>query len=174
MAVPFVSLAIKVSLSGLKKYGEAVSQMAKGGGTSPIVQECLEKWEARWRAYIQARWVKYSKGGGDWPPLKKGYRPGGSILRDTSTMFNAMSPFMDAPGKFSKQSGFSVTVGFGGPEPHPRAKNLTISQLAEIHQRGLGNVPVREMVVPPDEKTQLGMKKDAEVALKKLKEQNEQ
>jgi hypothetical protein len=140
---------VKVNLSLMTKYQREIP--SKRG----VV---LKKWAIRYRAFIQRRWNQYSRGAGDWPPLK--YRKG-SILRDTNTMFSAMLPVLSPPaGSINNLSSdmMTIDVGFGGSATHPAG--VPIAQLALWHQTGAGNLPVREIIVPPDESLLAQMKLD--------------
>ena len=75
-----------------------------------------------------------------------------SILRDTGTLFNALYPTLH-PGAIEEKIPGGVRCGFGGNEPHPGRGAVTIFQLAEIHQLGLGHVPARPIIVDPDSST---------------------
>jgi len=159
---------VVVEIQGIKKYREALART--GADDSGAIERCKTRMAARWRAFIQARWETYSRGGGNWKPLKPGYRPGGAILRDTSTMFAAVSPVARGmPGQLEESTGvLSVAVGFGGPARHPTARNLSIADLAEVHQLGLGSVPQRKIIVAPDPATRAGMRDDCERMTKEL------
>ena len=92
-------------------------------------------------------------------------------MRDTGTLFAALAPtFQNTPGALEEHMPFGVIVGYGGPHSHPEAPNLTIADLAAIHQLGLGNVPVREIIVSPPEHVINAMRGDLERALDKIKD----
>ena len=102
----------------------------------------------RYRSEMQERFDKYSRGGGDWPPLKRvrarNAAAGGSgrqsILRDTNTLFRTVTPvFQGLPGQEEKllRNGISVMIRGGS---HPSG-NLTVGQIARLHQSGAGHLP---------------------------------
>lgn len=101
---------------------------------------------------MQERFVRLSRGGGEWAPLKRKRKRGrkvrAAILRDTSTLFKVFSPALGQLGQLQKDLINGVRVGFGGPAKHPKAK-MTVAELAEIHHFGKGNVPVRKLLVDP-------------------------
>lgn len=145
---------VTVKLTGLRVFSKKLDARKR---------QAFAKWNLRYRAYIQKRWVKYSRGGGDWPALK--YRKG-SILRDTSTLFAAMAPTLSPPpGSIASIKHNGVIVGFGGGGSHPGGP--TISELAYWHHTGAGNLPERELIVEPDETTLKGMRADMDRVLNK-------
>jgi len=97
--------------------------------------------------------VTYSRGGGNWKPLKRkrrrGKRARASLLRDTGTLFAALNVvFSGAAGQLQKLIPKGIRVGFGGPGKHPKAL-ITVAELAAVHNFGLGRVPKREIIVDP-------------------------
>lgn len=80
-----------------------------------------------------------------------------SILRDTGTLFAAVSPTVaDKPGAVSAAIPFGMRVGYGGASRHPKAK-ATIADIAAFHQTGAGYLPKREIIVRPDAETGAAM-----------------
>lgn len=57
-----------VDFSGLKRFGQQVDDQLNHRTTGPITK-AFKQWGARYRSFIQERYDKYSKGGGDWPRL---------------------------------------------------------------------------------------------------------
>lgn len=144
---------VRVNLTTMLMYRREIPQRNRA---------VYSKWVVRYRSFIQRRWNRFSRGGGDWPSLK--YRSG-SILRDTNTMFAAMTPTLNAPSGsvnefLSDNSG--VVVGFGSSAAHPGGP--TIMEIAIWHQTGAGNLPVREIIVAPDEETMNAMRNDMKAA----------
>lgn len=139
----------------------------------------FKQWGARYLAEQRRRYNKNSRGGGDWPPLaestkrrrkkaRRGYgrRPRQhSILRDTGTLFRALT--IGAAGNLFKRIRSGVRVGFGGPKRHPNG-DVTIADLAEIHDRGKGRVPQRYLLYPPSQRLQAAMRRDTKRALRKI------
>lgn len=159
---------VKVDLSGLIKYKSTVAKDLRNASNGPI-KDALKQWAIRYRSFVQRRFATYSRGGGNWQPLK--YRRG-SILRDTGTLFTALEPtFTGKPGALEQAIPFGIRVGYGGYAKHKGTSNdLTIAAIAEFHQLGMGFNPVREMIVEPDAQVVASMAKDMERALKKLAE----
>ena len=126
------------------------------------VKFALRQWAIVYRAFVQERFAR--QGDGTWRPLKQStiarrrkrvgntrFSRVATILRDTGTLFAALNPVL-SPGAKEELSEFGITVGFGGSERHPGG-GITIKQLAEVHQSGLGRVPKREIIVKPDSQT---------------------
>lgn len=96
-----------------------------------------------------------------------------SILRDTGTLFAALSPtFSGKPGAVEENIPFGIRVGYGGPARHTEGGEKsppTIADIASFHQNGTSRLPKREIIVAPDSKTIRGMISDMERAIDKLK-----
>lgn len=178
---------VKIDLAGLEQYQALLNADLRRTGNGPI-RDALHQWAARYRAFLQERFDKASKGGGDWKPLaestqrrrrkaRKGHasrKRGGSatrvfaILRDTGTLFAALTPaFARKPGQLQEDIPFGVRVGYGGPHKHP-GNLASIADIAHFHQIGAGNLPVRKIIVPPDDQLKPNMAQDMQAALIKL------
>lgn len=238
--------SVQVDLGRLKRLAAVVEGDLANSSDGPV-RKAMRQWAARYRAFLQERFDKYSKGGGDWPPLKYKRKRGGkskgkvksskpqktkhstgsssaeenpneelsktglfklkfkvaarlfkedildlkkellgggkskgsgksgkskgnrtSILRDTGTLFAALQPvFAGSPGAIEEHTPFGVMVGYGGTMKHPSG-NATIADIASFHQEGAGNLPVRRIIVPPDDATQTLMAGDMRRALDEL------
>lgn len=142
-----ISAKVTVNLSLMTNYQREIPSRNR---------KVFQLWAMRYRSFIQRRWNTFSRGGGDWPALK--YRDG-SILRDTNTLFTAMTPAVVAPsGSINEFFENGVVVGFGGPSMHPAG--VSIEQVVMWHQSGAGNNPVREVIVEPDNQTRNQMLDD--------------
>lgn len=140
---------VTVNLSGIKQYARQVPDKTR---------RIFELWTIRYRTWIQRRFNEFSRGSGDWPPLK--YREG-SILRQTNTLYTALTPSLVAPpGSVNIFEPNSVEIGFGGSESHPGGP--TIAQIALWHQTGAGKLPVREIIVVPPQSLINQMAQDAD------------
>lgn len=136
-------------------------------------RKVYKQWAMRVRSFLQLRFAKFSRGGGDWPPLKKrtiarrrvGRRAKKigrktALLRNTDTMYNALDVrFTSKPGAIEKMVRDGIKIGFGGSARHPKA-SMTVVKLAVIHQEGKGNMPQRKIIVKPDRRTKQGMASD--------------
>lgn len=142
---------------------------------SPTRKIIFKQWAFAYRVFARRRFNVFSRGGGDWPPLKKstiaGRRVGKrigqvgrrvSILRDTGTLLAALEPRMSRPpGLLERIFSEGVEVGFGGPARHPKGR-ATIADIARFHDAGEGNLPERKIIADPDHKT---MRKMADIVV---------
>jgi hypothetical protein len=174
-----IKVSVKVNLDPLKRFAAAVQADLRASGNGPI-RDALRQWGARYRSFLHERFDKFSKGGG-WPPLaestkrrRRGPRKGHkgprsfSILRDTGTLFNALTPeFTRKPGQLQEDIPFGVRVGYGGPSKHPKAK-ASIADVAHFHQIGAGHLPARKIIVEPNDATIKRMESDMERAIQKM------
>lgn len=150
------SVRLKLDLSPLKKF---MSSMKLDAVSPSFVGPLGKMWKqigVIYLSFVRKRFVVYSRGGGDWPKLKhkrkKGKLENAAILRDTGTLFNALSVGM--PGNLLKRVPFGVRVGFGGPGGHPSGSK-SIAEIAAIHNFGStkANIPKREILAEMDEPT---------------------
>ena len=86
---------------------------------------------------------------------------GTSILRDTGTLMNALS--IGHSGNRIDKRIQAVAFGFRGAK-HPGGK-VTVKDIATFHQTGAGPLPVRAILVQPDEPTRRGMLADGTRAM---------
>lgn len=176
-----LTVNVKIDLTGVANFRKEVAQ----GSTGPL-KSVFKQWAHRYRTFVQRRFHVFSRGGGDWPPLKnerrhkrdsraarrkerKGKKPKrASILIDTATLFRALDPeFRGQPGATEDMRIWSVVVGYGGPAKHPKAK-VTIAKLAAWHDQGAGHLPKRQIIVPPSHAVVLSMANDMERKLRQL------
>ena len=141
---------------------------------SPIMQRVYKRWALRYLAWVLIRYRKFARGGGDWPGLaastkaaRRGRGGAISILIDIGAMFAAMDPSVQASGSIRELIKDGIRVGYGGNSSHP-SSNTTIAEIAEFHHRGLGNNPVRKVVVEPDASVRRGMVDDLDRGIKEL------
>lgn len=171
-----MSQDVVVNLVPLKEF-RGVVQSDLAGATNGPVRRAFKQWGYRYRTWAQQRFDAYSKGGGDWPPLKtkrkRGELAAASILRDTNTLFTALDPtFSNKPGQLEEKIPFGIRVGFGGPHRHPSG-TATIADIAMFHDQGMGNNPQRQIIVDPPVQVVLQMARDMERGLATLvKEKN--
>lgn len=162
-----------IRLKGLKQFKSDVTQNQSEG---PI-RTAIRQWGFRYRGAMQERFVKFSRGGGNWPPLKykrkRGERKRAAILRDTNTMFGALNPaFISAPGQYQEDISWGIKVGYGGPSGYVKGKSAaTVADVAEFHQTGAGHLPVRKTIVIPEPRVINSMANDMQRALIKLGKQ---
>lgn len=164
-----ISATVTVDLQALARFEHLFLQDLRTPAAGPL-RKAMKKWNARYRSFVTDRYDRFSKGGGDWPPIKyKRKRGGHTILRDTNTMFTALAPTATAkPGSITEDIPFGIRVGYGGPMKHPGG-NATIADIASFHQLGKGFLPARKTIVPPDASTLTAMSGDMDVAMSELK-----
>ena len=190
----------RFDLTPLKRFQRAISggggrgagavAGAVGGDGEPM-RWVFRQWGARYLTFARQRFVRYSRGGGDWKPLApstlkqrrgakrrrtrsrrahtktttRGSARRVAILRDTSTLLNALT--IGAPGNLYKLIRKGIRVGFGGPSRHPKGK-MTIRDIAVAHDEGQGRLPKRQILVEPDQRTVTGMLSDLRRGVQRL------
>lgn len=98
-----------------------------------------------------------------------GLMTGVAILRDTGTLFLALTPTWSAkPGALEQHIPMGVRVGYGGPQRHAKGGGATIADIASFHQTGAGHLPVRRIIVDPTPQLVDAMRDDMERALRKM------
>jgi len=181
--------SVKINLAPLQELTRRLQAAPIGGA----VDTMLRNWGRRYLGFTRRRFVRYSRGGGDWPPLspatiaqrrgpkrrRKKRKTHGTatttrgsagvvaILRDTGTLFNALT--IGAPGNLFERVGKGINVGFGGPARHPKGGEA-IASIATKHQFGdpAQHLPQREILVEPDQATIDGFVEDAKRAVARL------
>jgi hypothetical protein len=166
-----LKLTVTTDVSGIEKFERLVQSGLDNSNKSSPTRVMFVRWATRWRAFHERRFVKASRGGGTWQALSiatvAGRRQGGgsgsaAILRDTGTLFGALGS-SNAPGALEKHDTDVVFVGYKEGSQH--SSGISIAQLARWHQTGAGNLPSREIVVEPDNRTTKGFATDANDAL---------
>lgn len=200
-----ITATVSVDLSSLKKFGVSIDAQLHHREQGHITK-AFKQWAARYRSFVQERYDRFSKGGGNWAPLswrtllarrkgkgrKKfnlvkarrdkatGAKRGqlerfaasmikASILRDLGILYTVLSPtFKSSPGAIEDNIPFGVSVGYGGPHKHAGGGKATIADIAMFHQIGAGNLPVRQIIVPPAISVLSQMTGDMDRAIKKM------
>jgi hypothetical protein len=152
----------------LTKFDNFLAQLS-GKKNAPLLRAAFNQWGVRYLAETKKTFVKNSAGGGEWPPLKRrrGFstvrthgrktgstvnsykrknKGGDKILRDTGTLFKALS--IGSPGNLYQDLKNGKRVGFGGPSRHPSGQ-FTIADIAKVHQVGGGHLPKRQILHQP-------------------------
>jgi hypothetical protein len=163
---------VKLNLSGFKKLISNTKKSFESTSKNPTPVQ--RKWGRFILSFLQRRFNKFSRGGGNWKPLKKATiarrkkpakgKKGGSrvaaILVDTRSVFNALKP-----GKkgnlfiaFKRFRRSGIRVGYNEQDKHSGGQ--TIHDIARYHNYGLGNLPERKIIVQPDAKTKTKIKKE--------------
>jgi hypothetical protein len=167
---------VTVDLRPLKRAMHGAEQLATVGGRPRVLRAVVLLWAERYKSFAQERFIRSSRGGGDWSPLstatlarrRKGKgRRRVAILIDTGQLFGGLNPQVVAPGSIEQEIPWGVRVGYGGPERHPEGA-ATIADIARFHQTGAGRLPKREIIVEPPSKLRAQMAKDLERALARM------
>ena len=144
-------------------------------------------WGKRYLSETKVRFIKNSRSGGEWPPLKPATiaarRSGKSgrrrnttrgmgsirgkvaILRDTGILFKALT--VGQPGNLYRLLRKGIRVGFGGPAKHPDGK-ATIADIAKFHNVGKGKNPKRQILHKPSKQLIAFMRSTLATAIDKV------
>jgi hypothetical protein len=139
---------VNLNLKPIRKYRLALRAEIAGGGKA---DDLLTTWARRYFAFLREKFRTNRSGAGSWPPLSPNTvaerKPRIGILHVGGSIFNALR--IGSPGNLFQKIHFGVRCGVGGPAIHP-GTNLTIAELALIHNAGRGNVPKRQILYVPD------------------------
>ena len=129
-------------LAGLKRYQRLmIKDLENGTGE---FKTAFSNMARGYRRFLRVRYRRFSAGGGNWRPNKKGT----PILRDTDTIYNALTPkFLGLPGQYERHIKGGVEIGIKGGK-HPKAV-VSVGQLSAYHQSGVGRNPRRIIIVNP-------------------------
>lgn len=148
-----------------RKFDDLLAQVS-GKENSPALRKAYNQWGTRYLAETRREFVKNSNGGGEWPSLKRKRKRGSlskaKILRDTGTLFKALS--VGSPGNLYLDIKNGKRVGFGGPSNHPSGR-ASIADIARFHQTGQGSLPIRAILHRPSQKLIVQMLGDLKRAI---------
>lgn len=102
----------------------------------------------RYIAFLRRRNLRLSGGGGEWPPLKPetvDRKKRRKVAKNPNWILREYEVLLRSIGK--KRVGNRTFVGFVQNTEHPRGPSVI--KLAAIHQKGLGRVPRRRVIIPP-------------------------
>jgi hypothetical protein len=157
---------VTLNLKPLYKFRQSVRAGVGGVAPGPFDQ-MYQTWGRRFGAFLRQRYVRLTRGGGEWAPNAPstiaGKKKGRGILVRLGYLYRALFP--GALGNlFVRIPGF-VRFGFSAV-PHPES-NLTFAELARIHQLGAPakNIPARPIIVPPGPSIVKAMQRDAKAAI---------
>lgn len=126
----------------------------------------------RYLRYLKERFIRLSRGGGEWSPLEestiaskksRGSPTPRTILREFSDLFNSMGMRI---GRNTWYVGF--VTNFGISRPSDRASG-TIS-LAKLHTKGGGRNKIRRVIGLPSEHVRRAMLEDIRKEYKKIQD----
>lgn len=180
---------VKVNMRPLQAMMREVNRdLRSASGSGPIRKTMLHQIGVVYLAFVKRRYVKFSRGGGNWKPLAKSTvsrrrKPSGrtarskvnqkktggkaAILRDTGTLVAALS--VGGRGNLFKHIPNGVKVGFRGGVKHPSGK-ATIAEVAAFHNVGGrgGKPPKRPILVEPNAQTNRTFNRVRQLAAQKL------
>lgn len=145
-----LDLDIDFDLSRSNELLSILSYLPKIG---PVLEMLFEVQEA-YEEVVLEEFDRNSTGGGDWEPIawetaqRKGHT---DILVDSYAMRQGLEGGIGLVATLRAGGGFEVQMGFTNKSRHPDA-GMTIADLAAIHHLGLGNVPERRILLPPNMK----------------------
>jgi hypothetical protein len=135
---------VKLDLRGLQQARQRIRN-------GQAVEEMYQTWGRRDLAFLREQFRRNRGGGGDWPPLKpetlKRTPVRLGILHVTGAIFNALRP--GQPGNVLRRVRTGIAAGIEGGPKHP-GTDLTIGELARIHDQGTEHIPARRIFYPPD------------------------
>jgi hypothetical protein len=169
-------MPVILRLRGLFRFSDSVQRHLKGPNHGGPIGVAFKQWGAVYRGFVKERFHRFSRGSGDWPPLKpstiarrrKGTGVGTvAILIDTGTLFAGLDPSLKTEkGAIQKDIRNGIRVGYGGSARHEKGGG-TIAAIASYHQAGGGRLPKREIIVKPDSATIAKMAKLMRDAIEK-------
>jgi len=142
--------------------------ISRASTNSSYVKWMLTAWVKIYSADMERRFVKNTRGGGSWPPIKKttASRKGNSnILQDTGKLRKGLQ--LGAQGNLVRFLAKELAV-FYGYSKSKHSKNLSFQKLASIHQNGEGHNPKREIFVKPSREALQAMIRATQYALQRM------
>lgn len=129
---------------------------------------------------MQERFLQFSRGGGDWPPLSpvtlmrrlrrgKGgktlKRPrrltalNSHMLYDTKTLYEGLTPQYPATaaGQVFEDTPNGMRMGYGGNAIHPATGKVRVADVASWQHNGTRRIPPRQILVVPATSAQAQM-----------------
>ena len=122
------------------------------------VEKALRQCGVITRSSLQQRFYRLSNGGGAWPalaPSTAAKRKGKKILIDKGYLVAALNPVLNTSGGayeqiFPAYNNPSIDIGFNETYTTP-GSHVSIGSIAFFHQYGGPHLPVRKILVAPDD-----------------------
>src|SRR5688572_9781218 len=120
------AITVYVEMSGIHRFQEEIDSQLRGDSEGPV-NDAVRQWGARAKGFLQERYEKFSRGGGDWAPLAESTKASRrnedkesiAILIDTGVLVGALNPLVDTtPGQLNRRIPFGIIIGYGGGDPH--------------------------------------------------------
>jgi len=139
-----------IDFSGARAFVRKVR--SGGSNTTKGHRKAAERYQ-RW---LQKRYKSYAMGGGDWEPLseetvKRKKRNKNVILIEYMNMYDSLRVRRSGKNQY--------TVGIFTSR-QARRSDLSIRQVATLHQKGEGRLPRREIIVMPPTRVNREMRRD--------------
>lgn len=150
-----------VRLQGLKDLRDGRRQSSELRVAADLIRKDIE-------GFLIKRFNIFSKGGGEWPPLAESTvrRKGHSkILIETGDLLKGVKQGLYQRITWSGPW-LTITLRMRARRKH-KPSGLPIQELIEIHQRGLGRVPKRKVLVGPDSVTRAKVERRLKTAMRK-------
>ena len=164
----FAFITVKVTYRG-----GSIAKLAKvlhSRGITPEFKVAFAQISKVFARFIQARFLKFSKGGGNWRRLRPSTirRKGHAlILRDTDTLKRGLNPvIVAASGVLSPGSKIGWRVSYGVRGSYP--SGTLVERVADFHHRGRGRLPSRKIIVGPDINTAKQIAQIVTVAIQRV------
>ena len=120
------------------------------GSKGSEIHKALRKFGTSYLTWIKQRFIKYSAGGGTWPPLSaKRIKAKGHdlILFDTGQLQRSLDPRSSA-NKVTALTGRDIGVKVEFTSVRHKT-GIPIADLIEIHHFGTSKIPARPILVEP-------------------------
>lgn len=149
---------IKINSSNWKTYVKRIAS------SSSYTRELLNAWAKIYLAFLQRRFRTNARGGGEWKAIEdatKKRKGSNQILIEIGKLFRALQLGAAGNDVLISPATLSVLIGYSDAN---HSGSLSFRQLGTFHQEGQGNNPVREIFIPPDQKTMKQMVRAAQIA----------
>jgi len=155
----------EIDTSKMTRFADALEHEARNGGrgSGPLGQS-LDVAAAVYMGFIQERFSRYSRGGGDWPPLaestkrrrRKGSRVQGAARAARSAEVGRQLGQTTQDGILFDTGQLFASLGDQGYQVADIPAGVFVGtpiKHALYHQEGAGRLPQREIFVDPDPTT---------------------
>ena len=148
----------------LESFSQLQQRLKRGTGK---VGEALVDCVNIYIGFIHRRFLKFASGGGDWRKLKKSYvrqKAADGFDRRILIRTGLLESQLRVGVARVIKRGTVMSVGFTRSRAYP--SGVKVATVLVAHDRGLGVVPKRQIIVPPDLKTEKRITSRVERAFK--------
>lgn len=141
-------IKVEIDIGPLEKLSRDIK------GKIGKINEAFDEWRDIYVGEMRRRFLRFSRGSGNWPKLKKPRASGkwpGFILKDTRTLTKAFTIKQKGfRGQLTivENLDFGIKIGFGSGN-HPGGNKPAMVDLAGFHHFGMVRLPARELLVEP-------------------------